>query len=181
MPALDPLAKLKALTKTESGASTFAHESEDEVLRQLLGVFAKVPTGKELVDKSKEYNIAIKLLKGKNDFSYSPETNTVFLGLPAGQTAPKARMLLHLAMGLEEARQEFEGLPRPDTSYAKQHFIQINMEKQRHILFNLCKIAEELENSLGLREVVDELDKMGHTEFYKAYLEDLDAYKEKKV
>ena len=110
---IDPLAKLKALTKSSGGDNSFVHESEADVLRRLLGIFTRVPAGRALMDMANQYGIAIKLLKGQNNFSFSPESKTVYLGLPASQTAPKARMLLHLAMGLQEAEQEFIGLPRP--------------------------------------------------------------------
>ena len=113
MSAVDPLAKLKALTKTETGSSTFQHESEEDVLRRLTGIMSRVPRGQALLDDAERHGVKIKLLKGKNDFSYSPETNTVWVGLPGGQTMPKARMLLHLSMGLKEAVQEHEGVPRP--------------------------------------------------------------------
>ncbi len=169
----DPLAKLKALTKSSGGDNSFAHESEADVIRRLLGIFTRVPTGQRLMDMANQYGIAIKLMKGQNDFSFSPDTKTVYLGLPAGQTAPKARMLLHLAMGLQEAEQEFTGMPRPTLTMPREQFAQIHVEKQRAIFYTMCEVAHQLVNQLGLREILDELLKMGHIDLYEAYEEDL--------
>lgn len=168
-PVLDPLAKLKVLSKSSDNNDPFRHESEDAILSKLLDIFTRVPTGKELVDKSKEYGTTIKILKGQNDFSFSPDTNTVFIGLPAGQSSPKARMLIYLAMGLEEARQEYEGLPRPNVSDGKQRFTETHMQKQEDILFKMCIVSYEMIKSLGLREIIDELTKMGHNDLYELY------------
>ena len=60
----DPLAKLKALTKSSGGDNSFAHESEADVIRRLLGIFTRVPTGQRLMDMANQYGIAIKLMKG---------------------------------------------------------------------------------------------------------------------
>lgn len=173
MPGLDPLAKLKALAKSETGADPFTHEGEDAILRQLLSVFIQTPTGKELVDKSKLHQTGIKLLKGRNDFSYSPESNTVYLGIPPIQSGAKARMLLFLAMGLEEARQEFEGMPNPRLPINTEGVFQIHTQKQEDILFVMCHFAYECINSLGLREILDEVEKIGHIGVYKAFEQDV--------
>lgn len=178
----DPLAKLKALTKSTAGEATFAHESEEEVLRRLLGVFARVPTGQALLDGAKAHGIGIKLLKGQSEFSYSPDSNIVYLGLPAGQAAPRARMLLHLAMGLKEAEQQFTGLPRPNPQgMTPDQFAEIHVQKQKLILFSMIYFAHELVTQLGLREILDELTKMGHINLYEAYEEDLQSASNNKV
>lgn len=176
MPGVDPLAKLKALTKTEAGPSTFQHESEEDVLRRLTGIFARVPAGKALFDDATRHGVQIKLLKGKNDFSYSPETDTVWLGLPGGQTMPKARMLIHLFMGLKEGVQEHEGVPRPDIRLPEDQFVAIHVEKQHDILLAMVEFAHELITQLGLREILDELRKMGHIKLYEAYVEELQRH-----
>lgn len=181
MSAPDPLAKLRALTKTTSGETPFQHESETDVLRRLTAIFTRIPAGQTLIDMANRHGIEIKLLKGRNDFSFSPDTKTVYLGLPAGQSLPRARMLLHLAMGLAEAEQEFIGMPRPSLNMPKEQFAQIHVEKQRGILFYMCVVAHELVNQLGLREILDELTKMGHINLYKAYEEDLRDAQEKGV
>jgi hypothetical protein len=169
----DPLAKLRALSKSETGTSPFAHDNEDEILRQLLGVFTQVPTGQELVDKSKSHGTKIKLLKGRNDFSFSPESNTVYVGIPPVQSGAKAQMIIHLAMGLEESRQQFEGMPRPDVAVGRDQFALIHEQKQHAMLLKMCQAAYECINSLGLREMLDELKKLGHIELYEAYEKEL--------
>ncbi len=169
MSAPDPLAKLKALSKSSDSNSPFRHETEDAILKKLLDILMRVPTGKELVDKSLKNGTKIKILKGQTEFTFSPETNTLFIGLPAGQTSPKSRMLLYLAMGLEEARQEYEGIKRPNANLPNDQFSRLHMEKQESILYIMCLISYELIKSLGLREILDELAKMGHTKLYKAF------------
>lgn len=173
MPAGDPLAKLKALTKSQSGDASFQHESEEDVIRRLTGILGRVPRGKYLLDSAERHGTQIKLLKGKNEFTYSPETNTLWLGLPGGQNMPKARMLLFLTMGLREAHQEFEGAPRPPVNMPAAQFGEIHHQKQTDILLELIKVTHELVNQLGLREILDELKKLGHYNIYEAYEEDL--------
>lgn len=173
MSAPDPLAKLRALSKSETGTSPFSHDSEDEILRQLFGVFVQTPTGKDLVDKSKINGTTVKLLKTGNNFSYSVESNTLYLGIPPVQSGAKARMIIHLAMGLEEARQQFEGMPRPDVSVGRDQFALIHEQKQHAMLLTMCQVAYECINSLGLREILDELQKLGHIELYEAFEKEL--------
>lgn len=173
MPDHDPLAKLKALTKSSSGDAPFQHESEEDVLRKLTSIFGKTETGAHLLQAAHNHGTQIRILKGQGDFSFSPESNIVYLGLPAGQSAPKARMLLYMAMGLEEARQEYEGIPRPPMHTPVAQQTEINIQKQTDIHFQMCAVAHELIQNLGLREILDEIEKMGNTGLYEAYLEDL--------
>lgn len=173
MPDHDPLAKLKALTKSSSGAVPFEHETEDEVLRKLTSILAKTETGNRLLQAAHGHGTQIRILKGRGDFSFAPESNIVYIGMPAGQSAPKARMLLYMAMGLEEARQEYEGIPRPPVMAPTAQKAEINIQKQTDIHFQMCAVAHELIQNLGLREILDEIAKMGNTDLYEAYLEEL--------
>ncbi len=173
MPAPDPLAKLKALTKSQTGADPFFSDSEEDIVKKLLGILSRVPAGERLLAEAQQHGIGVRILKTQAAFSYSPESNIVYLGMPGGQTNPKSAMLINLSMGLTEAIQEHTGMPRPPLNMPHAQLSQIHIEKQIDIMERMCEIAYQLVNTLGLREILDELTKMGHIDLYTAYEEDL--------
>ena len=80
-------------------------------------------------------------------------------------------MLGASSMGaLRAAEQELLGFKRPDGSASPEDFVGMNHAKQFDLIVHQCAIAYELRNSLNLDEILDVIEKLGHTELYTEYV-----------
>lgn len=152
------------------------HPNEEAILKAITGLMASSATGKELLDYADNNEIKITLLGMKQEVSYVPSDNTIYLSWPAQDMKGSPRLIIHLTKAIREAIQDVTpGLERPEFNWPQQNHVERTIERDKDQLWHVCAVAHQLIEKHNIIEILDEIEKMGYIDLYKAYKEDLNT------
>jgi len=174
----DLLSKLNKALKVggrNTPTGSFRHDNEAEILAAATDLLAKSETGRELLDYARNNNIAMHVLRNKQDYGVMPDAGAVYITCPAGQDMPTVRAVLQLALALREAMHEGdEAMKRPSPRIGRERFLQSYMKKDQDIAYIAAEVSYQLVQATGLSQIIDEIGHMGYGDVYEAYKHDVE-------
>lgn len=154
--------------------ASLKHPNSDQIVAAASAAIARSTTGKMLLDYADGAGITITALTNQSEGGYSPDGKQVFIGIPAGQEQGNVNAIIQLVSGLREAMQEdLDELKRPPLDWPEQHYGQRFVDRDRDALWHVCAVAHDLIYEYNMRELFDEMTRIGYHELLEAYGKDL--------
>lgn len=173
----------KKLTEPKAAPNTtnradFTHPNSDALIAAATQVLALCATGQMLLDFADHAGIKMVVLSNQTEGGYSPNGKVAYINVPAGQEAGNAAIIIQLTGALREAMQEeIDELKRPLLEWPEHDFAQRHVDRDRDRLFYVCSVAYELINEQKMREIFDEMSKIGYINLLEAYGKDQEELK----
>lgn len=176
--------KLNATINTPSTPKAVAqrgnitHPNSDHIVERATQIMLRSYTGQKLMDFANDAQLQMVVLANRAESGYAPEGKTIYLNVPAAQDIGSAAIIIQLTAALREAMQEeIDELKRPSFEWTKQQFSQRHVDRGRDKRFYICAVAHELVYEHNMRELFDEMAKIGYDVLLEAYGKDLQESK----
>ena len=168
---LDAAPKPKPVAQRNS----LIHPNSDKIIAAACHALELSTTGKMLLDYAKGADIRMLALSTQTEAGYSPDGQQVYIGVPAGQEMGNAAVIIQLVSGLREAMQEdMDELKRPSFEWDRHQFAQRHVDRGRDKRYHICAVAHDLITQHKMRELFDEMTRIGYDEILEAYGKDLE-------
>lgn len=147
---------------------SYIHPKEAGILEQCRTILAKTAAGKRLLDVAETCKIEIRVISSPNIQAVAYNKPYVHVFMPADQYTADYPVALALAGALNDVEQILRGYKRPSIDEDDEIYLAINYDKNLKLLVEICKIAEEFEQSNDLDAVIG-LRRLGQQDLYAAY------------
>jgi hypothetical protein len=157
---------------TRVNSISYGHPYGEQIIENAKKVLRECDTGKTLVQVQEHRNVPIQTLKGNGESGYNPQANVIYVPISSKKDTLDAKTVILLAKALRSLEQEFVGLETPDTSVDVMEYAATLHTKNLDSVLYGCKIVKELTNSSYFPVLIDELEKFGYSNLYRAYESD---------
>lgn len=153
----------------------YLHPNSEEIMAGIREVLQGSSTGMHLLKVTDLGGIPVNFVKGSDEPTYIPETKHIYVHVPGRMKTPKARQVLDLINALRSAEQEMLGMTAPDKNTDFLGYASMMHAKNLDCIVHMCKVVNELTNSSYFPVLLDEIEKLGHLNIYKTYVNEADA------
>jgi hypothetical protein len=154
---------------TKSTQIDYSHPNSKEILDEVKKVLNHCPTGYALLAVADAYDFTIRILKGRGEPGFSPDTKISYIHVPIKQQNSKPKQCIDLVKAIRLGEQDILGFTAPDPTKDMLNYASVIHAKNLDSIAFACKLVYELRDSSFFSDLLDEIKNLGHYNVYKAY------------
>lgn len=160
-----------------TSARNYRHPNNDDILRDAMALLEQTEAGQYMLQVMSAYKIPVHVIKAKEVTYNCPDEFSVTLMAPAKYQDDISLIAMAMYCGIRDAEQALCGFRRPNAETMDSvEYSNLIFSKSFDIIMHMFKIADELNQKLGLKKVIDKIVDLGHSDLYEAYKAGSDFY-----
>lgn len=154
---------------TNVNSVNYGHPYAEGIITKAKELLNETETGKTLVKVQELRKIPIQIIKGNGESGYNPQSGVIYVPISGKKDKLDAKTLILFAKALRALEQEYVGLETPDQSMDVMEYAATLHTKNLDSVLYGCKVVQEMSSSTIFQNLLDEIDKFGYSDLYRAY------------